>query len=80
MALGEPSTTPLPAKDAHRRSLAKAFSWRVTGSIDTFLISWVVTGQPVVAATISAVEVFTKVFLFYMHERAWGRIRWGQKD
>ncbi|MBX9726761.1 MAG: DUF2061 domain-containing protein [Rickettsiales bacterium] len=71
--------SPILSKEAHRRSLAKAVSWRVLGSIDTFLISWLVTGHPVIAATISAIEVFTKIFLFYGHERVWGRIRWGRK-
>lgn len=67
-------------RDAHLRSLIKAVSWRVLGSIDTFVISWIVTGHPVLAATISAIEVFTKIFLFYAHERVWGRIRWGRNS
>lgn len=71
--------TPQATKESHRRSFAKAVSWRVLGSIDTFLISWIVTGHPVVAATISAIEVFTKILLFYGHERVWGLIRWGRK-
>ena len=66
------------SKEAHRRSFAKAVSWRVLGSIDTFLISWLITGKPVIAAAISGVEVFTKIFLFYGHERVWSRIRWGR--
>ncbi len=69
-----------PSKEAHRRSLLKAVTWRVTGSLDTFLISWLITGHAVMAATISAIEVFTKIFLYYGHERIWTRIRWGQKN
>ncbi|MFM9889490.1 MAG: DUF2061 domain-containing protein [Rickettsiales bacterium] len=64
--------------DSHRRSLVKAVSWRITGSIDTFLISWLVTGHPIIALSISAIEVFTKIFLFYLHERIWHRVRWGR--
>lgn len=66
-------------KDGHRRSLMKAISWRITGSIDTFILSWLVTGNVRVAGTISAIEVVTKVLLFYGHERVWGRIHWGRK-
>lgn len=69
-----------PSRDAPKRSLVKAVSWRITGSIDTFLISWIVTGQPIIALTISGIEVFTKITLFYLHERVWGRIRWGQRN
>ena len=66
--------------DTPVRSLAKAVSWRVTGTIDTFLISWLITGQPVVALSISAVEVLTKIGLFWFHERIWNKITWGRKN
>ncbi|MDX2095884.1 MAG: DUF2061 domain-containing protein [Alphaproteobacteria bacterium] len=69
-----------PGRDAHYRSLVKAISWRITGSIDTFLLSWLITGNVIIATTISAVEILTKILLFYGHERLWARIRWGQKD
>lgn len=77
--MNDPKNTGSLTKEAHRRSFAKAVSWRVLGSIDTFLISWLITGKPVIAATISAIEVFTKIMLFYGHERVWSRIRWGRK-
>ena len=64
--------------DSHARSLAKAVSWRATGTIDTFLISWLVTGTAALAGGIAATEVATKVVLFYLHERAWNRVRWGR--
>jgi len=65
--------------DAHQRSLAKAVSWRVTGSIDTFVLGLLISGSLTIAGTISAVEVFTKVLLFYFHERIWTFIRWGRR-
>jgi uncharacterized membrane protein len=66
------------AGDAHRRSLAKAVSWRVTGSIDTFVLSWLITGSIKIAGSISLVEVVTKILLFYFHERLWAWIPWGK--
>ena len=66
--------------DSHVRSLAKAISWRVTGTLDTFLISWLITGQALLAGGIAATEVATKIILFYGHERVWTRIRWGRGD
>jgi len=65
-------------EDAHHRSLAKAVSWRITGSIDTFVLSFLITGSIKIAGSISAVEVITKIVLFYFHERIWGMIRWGK--
>lgn len=64
--------------DTPVRSLAKAVSWRVTGSIDTFLISWLITGQPHIAAGITLVELLTKISLYWLHERVWLKIKWGQ--
>jgi len=61
------------------RSIIKAVSWRVTGSIDTFVVSYIITGKAVLALSISGVEVFTKIFLFYFHERLWDRIKFGKK-
>lgn len=61
-------------KETHFRSLAKAVSWRITGTIDTFLVSWFVTGTATLAAGIAFTEVITKVFLYYVHERIWSKI------
>ena len=60
------------------RSLAKAISWRVTGTIDTFVISWIITGQPLIASGIAFTEIMTKIFLFWSHERIWNKIQWGR--
>ncbi|MES2983850.1 MAG: DUF2061 domain-containing protein [Pseudomonadota bacterium] len=73
------SADPAPdRREARARSLAKAVSWRITGSIDTFILSWLITGDARIAGAISAVEVLTKIILFYVHERVWGKIRWGR--
>ena len=64
--------------DSNVRSLAKAVSWRVTGTIDTFLISWLITGQALIASGIALTEIMTKIFLFWMHERVWNTIDWGR--
>jgi uncharacterized membrane protein len=56
----------------------KSVSWRTIGTIDTFLISWLVTGKLDFALTIGGVEVFTKMVLYYFHERTWNRINFGR--
>ena len=60
------------------RSLTKALSWRVTGSIDTMLLSWLFTGDMAIAAAIGLTEVVTKMVLYYVHERVWNRIPLGR--
>jgi uncharacterized membrane protein len=71
------SNTPLDGREGHGRSIAKAVSWRITGSIDTFIISFFVTGKMNLAGTIAAVEVVTKIAIYYLHERVWAAIPWG---
>ncbi len=65
--------------DTHSRSFAKALSWRVTGTVDTMIISLVVTGSIKLAAAIGLTEVITKSLLYYFHERAWLRIPYGRR-
>ncbi len=65
--------------ESHSRSLVKAASWRLLGSIDTFLLSWFFTGNPKAAGAIALTEVVTKVLLYYFHERIWSSVHWGAK-
>ena len=65
------------AIDSHPRSIAKALTWRTLGSIDTFVLSWIITGNFVWAGSIASLEVFTKMVLYYLHERGWSHIKWG---
>jgi uncharacterized membrane protein len=65
--------------DTHSRSFAKALSWRVTGTVDTIIISLVVTGSIKLAAAIGLTEVITKSLLYYFHERAWLKIPYGRR-
>lgn len=67
------------SEDSHPRSIAKALSWRITGSLDTFLLSLVFTGNVKLAGSIAVTEVATKMVLYYFHERAWSSIRWSQR-
>ena len=61
------------------RSILKTISWRITGTIDTIIISYFITGQLDWAISIGFVEVFTKIVLYYFHERIWDRLKIGRK-
>ena len=65
--------------ESHPRSFVKAVSWRTVGSIDTFVLSFLFTGSVKSAGAIAGTEVFTKIALFYFHERAWSLVRWGHR-
>ena len=59
------------------RSVAKTISWRTVGTLDTIIISYFITGNLVMAASIGSIEVITKMILYYFHERAWNRLKFG---
>ncbi|MDE3743716.1 DUF2061 domain-containing protein [Maribacter polysaccharolyticus] len=61
------------------RSIAKALSWRVVGTLDTLLISYLLTGKIAVAASIASIDFVTKMILYFFHERAWNLVNWGKK-
>jgi uncharacterized membrane protein len=60
------------------RSVIKTISWRTVGTIDTMVISYIITGNLVMAASIGSIEVVTKMILYYYHERAWNKIDIGR--
>jgi len=60
------------------RSIAKAVSWRVVGTLDTLVVSYILTGQMALATSIASIDFVTKMILYFFHERVWNRIKWGK--
>ncbi|WP_299888960.1 DUF2061 domain-containing protein [uncultured Lacinutrix sp.] len=61
-----------------KRSLMKTISWRVIGTLDTVLISYLITGTIAMAISIGGIELVSKMGLYFFHERAWNKIKWGK--
>ena len=64
--------------ESTKRSLVKTISWRITGSLSTFLISYALLGDFTVAGYIATVQVIMNTFLYFLHERVWNIIGWGR--
>lgn len=64
---------------ARSRHILKTITWRIIGTLDTMLITWLLTGNPITGLKIGGVELFTKMLLYYFHERAWYKIPFGIK-
>tara|TARA_B100000787_G_C16013442_1_gene215257 strand:+ start:99 stop:305 length:207 start_codon:yes stop_codon:yes gene_type:complete len=64
--------------DLKKRTIVKTMTWRVTASLTTFIIAWILTGDLLIGATIGGIEAVAKVFLYYFHERIWNNIRWAK--
>lgn len=56
---------------SYKRHVAKTISWRVIGTLDTMVLSGIITGSWITGLTIGAIEVITKMVLYFLHERAW---------
>jgi uncharacterized membrane protein len=62
------------------RSVIKAISWRVIGTFDTVLISFIITGNVKFAVSIGGIELITKMVLYFFHERLWNKIKFGRVE
>ena len=60
------------------RSLVKTISWRLTGSLCTFLISFIILGDITTSSTIALIQLIFNTIMFYIHERIWNIIKWGR--
>lgn len=58
-------------KNLNKKHFIKAFSWRILGSLITFSLSWIITGNPITGLKIGAFETITKILLYYFHEKIW---------
>jgi uncharacterized membrane protein len=65
--------------DLHRRSLVKTVSWRLTGTGATFLISYLVLDNFMVAGSIAVIQLIANTVLYFVHERIWNIIKWGRQ-
>ncbi len=66
------------SSESPTRSIVKSISWRIIGTLDTIVISWIVTGTLTMAFSIGLVELVTKMALYFFHERIWNNISWGK--
>ena len=66
--------------NSRKRHIAKAVTWRLVGTLDTILLSWIISGNPMTGLKIGLAEVLTKMFLYYFHERFWFKLRFNNSN
>lgn len=66
--------------ESNSRSIVKALTYRFWQSLNTFIISFIVTGKIEMAAAIVSIEVLIKIVIYFWHERIWSNIKWGRKN
>lgn len=60
-----------------KRHAFKTITWRIIGTLDTILIGWIISGDPLIGLKIGSIEVITKMVLYFIHERMWYKIPFG---
>lgn len=66
--------------ESRKRHFIKTISWRLIGTLDTIMLSWVISGSPLMGLKIGGLEVITKMVLYYIHERMWYKINFGLSE
>lgn len=66
--------------ESNARSITKALTYRFWQSLNTFLISLIVTGKIEMATAIVSLEVVVKIVVYFWHERIWSKVGWGIKS
>lgn len=54
-----------------KRHILKTITWRIIGTLDTMLLGWFISGDPMIGVKVGSFELVTKMVLYYFHERAW---------
>ena len=60
-----------------KRHLAKTITWRITATLTTMIIAWIVSGDPMTGLTVGGIEFFVKMPVYYLHERVWYKSNFG---
>ena len=66
-------------KETYKRSFLKTFTWRIVASLDTALLTWLFSGDVLTGIKVGGMEIVTKLFIYFFHERAW-RIGWNKQS
>ena len=66
-------------KVSKARSFVKSLSYRIFGTLSSFVVVYAITGKGKLSALIAFWETVLKVFIYYWHERVWNKIKWGRR-
>jgi uncharacterized membrane protein len=67
-----------PSMESNARSIAKALTYRVLGSLSTGGLVFLYTGSWTASAGASAADAVVKIVLYFLHERLWNYIPYGR--
>ena len=66
--------------ETRKRTLAKTATFRVTATLVTVILVFILTRNWILSGSIGVIDVISKTVVYYLHERAWDRVSWGTGD
>lgn len=69
----------LITRDNHTKSIIKSITWRILATLTTITLVFMFTKRIALALEIGLLEISIKLIFYYLHERVWNKISWGQK-
>lgn len=76
---GEPPPTEQHHEETHKRAIVKAATYRAIVAITLAAISWYYTGDIFETSAVSITYTILATIVYYLHERAWLKVKWGTK-
>ena len=67
-------------KETRTRSVVKTLSWRAVATLTTMILVYIFIGDLTIAISVGSIEVFLKMLVYFLHERAWDKIKFGKKE
>lgn len=64
--------------DTHKRSIAKTITFRIIATITTMILVLIFTGNLTLAGAVGALDLVSKLMIYYVHERVWDKFSWGK--
>lgn len=62
---------------SQKRHFAKTITWRITATLTTIGLAWIISGDPIIGLKVGGWEFFMKMILYYLHERMWYKVKFG---
>jgi adenylylsulfate kinase len=65
--------------ESHKRTFLKTISWRIIATLTTMVLVFIFTRKLSLMLGVGALDVILKMMFYYLHERAWNKIKYGRK-
>lgn len=65
--------------ESHRRSIAKAISYRLLGSGTTMFVCYLLSRDVTLSVSAGLLDTVFKTGLYFLHERMWNHIPYGRQ-